>query len=210
MADCAQIDTPKQSLSPHIARGAAINVIPTGHGLRAEAEALIERVYRAAYGVDIQSHFPVLIGVTDETGAITAAAGCRRAADEPLFLEQYLDEPIEAVLSRAVNCGVTRARVGEIGSLATANAGAPAPLLFAALACYLSEQGISFAVATATRRLRRAFTAFGFGAGELAAARKDKLPNGGRDWGRYFEHEPVVVWGRVAAGLRRADLGASL
>jgi hypothetical protein len=208
MADCAVAHTSTQSQPALLARSAGIAVIPQGHRLRKEAEALIERVYIETFGVDIQSHFPVLIGVVDECGRIIAAAGCRCAADEPLFLEQYLDEPIERALARAAGADVTRARIGEIGSLATAGGGAP--LLFAALACYLSEQGMTHAVATATRRLRRAFTAFGFSAGEIGVAQKAKLPNAGRDWGRYFEHDPVVVWGRVAAGLRRADMGLSL
>jgi len=69
----------------------------------------------------------------------------------------------------------------------------------------LREEGATFAVATATRRLRRAFAKFGFGASEIAPAQRERLPQSGRDWGRYFEHDPVVVWGRVAAGLRVPD-----
>lgn len=203
MADCAATLTSTQS-QVAVPQGGAGIAIPQGHALRGEAEALIERVYVDTFGVEIRSHFPVLIGVV-EGGAIIAAAGCRCAADEQLFLEHYLDEPIEGRLARAAGAEVTRARIGEIGSLATAGGGAP--LLFAALACYMSEQGMTYAVATATRRLRRAFNAFGFSAGEIAVAHRAKLPNAGRDWARYFEHDPRIVWGRVAAGLRRADMG---
>lgn len=210
MAEGVSADTsaqPLQTLSAG-ARGAATAVIPHGHRLRREAETLIEGVYLSTFNVEIRSHFPLLIGVLNGEGTVVAAAGCRIASDEPLFLEQYLEEPIELALAHAEGHEIRRDRIGEIGSLATAGGGSP--LLFSAIASHLRERGVSHAVATATRRLRRAFAAFGFGAGEIATACPAKLPNSGRDWGRYFEHDPVVVWGRVSAGLRRAETRARL
>ncbi|HVY86150.1 MAG TPA: thermostable hemolysin [Caulobacterales bacterium] len=175
-------------------------IIGRGHPLRDEAESLIERVYAETFDAALDSHFPTLVAMLDEMGRVVSAAGCRRAIDGPLFLEQYLDEPIEGVLSRAAGSPIARRQVAEIGSLASIGIGA-APL-FASLAAHLHEEGAAFAVATATSRLRRAFKAFGFGATEIVKADCSKLADRGRNWGGYYEHDPMVVWGRVAAGLR--------
>lgn len=185
-----------------------IAVVHPAHDLREEAERLIEAVYASTFSVRLAGHFPVLIAVVDEDNRVVAAAGCRRADDEPLFLEQYLDEPIERVLARQVNAPVARSEVMEIGSLAATGVGPAAQMLFAALAAYLYEEGAIYAVATATRRLRSAFRAFGFGANEIASANLAKLANGGAGWRGYFQHDPVVVWGHVASGVGGVRSGA--
>lgn len=187
-----------------------IGILHSAHPKRREAEQLIEAVYTASFDVALAAHFPTLIALFDDAGGVVAAAGSRRADKDPLFLEHYLDEPIERTLTRLSGRAVRRAEIAEIGNLATLSAGPAAPMLFAALAAYLAEDGATFAVATATRRLRRAFKAFGFGAAEIAPAARVKLPNAGADWGRYFDHDPVVVWGRVAAGVRDSHVSASL
>lgn len=174
-------------------------VLHPRHALRREAEALVEGVYQESFGVRLSSHFPVLLALVDAAGRVRAAAGCRFAGASPLFLEQYLDEPVEAAISRQHHCSVGRDQIAEIGSLATSG-GASVAMLFAALAQHLRDEGVAFATATATRRLRRAFAAFGFGALELGKASADRLPCRGRDWGRYFEHDPIVVAGRVTSG----------
>ncbi len=189
-------------------RSLGIAVVYPGHALRAEAERLVEGVYASTFAVRLAGHFPVLIAVTDEDNRVVAAAGCRRADDELLFLEQYLDEPIESALCGQTDKPVARSEVMEIGSLAATGVGPAAQMLFAALAAYLHEEGAIYAVATATRRLRSAFRAFGFGANEIAPANLAKLPNGGADWRGYFKHDPVVVWGHVSSGVSSVRAGA--
>ncbi|MBI3438479.1 MAG: thermostable hemolysin [Proteobacteria bacterium] len=199
------------STKPHVvysSKRLETAVIKVGHPLRRHAEALIEQVYAASFRVEITSHYPVLVGVVDEDGAVVAAAGCRRSSEQPLYLEHYLDDPVETALSVAEGFDVRRTQIAEIGNLATVGVGSS--LLFPALARYLQNEGATHAVATATRRLRRAFAAFGFCAGELAIARQARLPSAGGDWGSYFEHEPVVVWGRVSAARSRAEFGVGV
>jgi hypothetical protein len=182
-------------------------VLDLAHPRRAEAERLIKRVYRECFRAAIGVDFPVLIGVADASGAIVAAAGCRLAKVGPLFLERYLDEPIERALARLAGANVERADIAEIGALATTGDGA-AIALFAALARHLHQEGAVYAAATATRRLRRAFRAFGFGAREIAAADPARLAEHAKAWGDYCDQEPIVVAGRVEAGCARFQRGA--
>lgn len=189
-------------------RVADVLVLGPGDGARREAEALIEQVYLEKFGVQLRSHFPTIVSLVDDAGRVMAAAGCRRAHEEPLFLEQYLDMPVELALQPAVGAVPTRCEIAEIGSLASRGAGG-IEALFLALAHHLDAVGARYAVATATRRLRRAFAMFGFMAGDVALADRARLPHGGDEWAQYFEHDPVIVWGRVSAGLRAPGAGAA-
>ena len=199
MAFCASTEEP--GLRPR--RLAAVRTITmdVAHPQRRAAERLIEGVYLATFDARLHEHFPTLIGVTDSAGEVIAVAGCRFAASDRLFLESYLDEPVETALSRRLGAPIERNQIGEIGSLASAGGGA-AVTLFAALARHLDTAGVRFAVATATGRLRRAFSAFGLCDGELAKADPARAPRGA-DWGRYYENEPAVLYGRVAQGCAR-------
>ena len=173
------------------------DILNIGHPRRREAESLIENAYRRAYDGVVARHFPHLIGIRNAEGSYVAAAGFRWAHVEPLFLEQYLDAPIELATSRPGLGAMRRDEIVEIGSLATDGGGASAAL-FAALASYLGKEGASFAVATATRRLRRLFGLVGFETHRIAAADPARLADGGKIWGHYYEHDPVVVGGAVS------------
>jgi len=66
---------------------------------RREVEQFIHDVFAQTYGANVQHFMPELVALRDETGELVAAFGLRKAANSPLFLEQYLDAPIETVMS---------------------------------------------------------------------------------------------------------------
>lgn len=163
---------------------------------RAEAEALIEKVYARKYGASISRHYPSLMSVHGAGGAVLAAVGFRAAADESLFLENYLDEPIESALSKAADAPVRRSTIVEIGSLAGRSNGASV-FLFVTLAALLRHRRFTHAVATATSGLQRVIEAFDFRLLDLGTARPDRLSDRGRSWGRYYGAEPKVLAGEI-------------
>ncbi|GLK47646.1 hypothetical protein GCM10017620_06190 [Brevundimonas intermedia] len=171
---------------------------------RRRVEQFIEAAYAKAYGGQIQAHFPTLMSVQDEAGVIYAAVGFRHAAEAPLYLEQYLDGPVEAVLGQAVGAVIARAQVVEIGSLASSGRGATV-FLFAAMAHHLQTAGLRFAVATATDELRRIFYKAGLGALQLARADPERLADGGGSWGAYYQADPVVLAGSIDAATDPLD-----
>ena len=164
---------------------------------RPGVEGLIEETYRRAYGSRISKHYPSLMSVHDEDERTLAAVGFRSAADGSLFLEQYLDEPVEHALSAVTKEDVCRDEIIEIGSLASAGRGASV-FLFVALAAYLKELGFRFATVTATDSLRRAFEFFGFEPITLGAADCAALADSGASWGSYYAHNPQVMAGAIA------------
>lgn len=173
---------------------------------RTQVEQFLERSYARAFGGELTAHYPILMSVWDAEGGLHAAAGLRFAAREDLFLEQYLDRPVEAETARVFRTPVARTEVAEIGNLASSSPGASV-FLFLALAGYLDQQGCRFAAATATRQLRRIFRRVGFGAERLAEARPERLGDQAGRWGSYYENDPQVLAGEIAPSfdpLRRS------
>ena len=165
---------------------------------RRRVEAFIEASYLRAYGGRIVRHYPTLMSVQDDDGAIYAVVGFRLAGDTPLFLEQYLDVPVETALSEAIGTAVARPAIVEIGNLASNGRGATI-FLFAAMARHLDAVGAQFAVATATEELRGVFHKAGLGALRLASADPERLLDHGVSWGAYYDTRPVVLAGSILA-----------
>lgn len=177
-------------------------VISIHHLLRPErlrVEAYLEAAYAKAFNGRIRTHYPTLMSLQDRGGQIHAAVGFRTARASPLFLEQYLDAPVEVALS-ARFADVSRNQVAEIGNLASDSPGASL-FLFLALARHLDGLGCAYAVATATRQLRRGFARVGFETVTLTAAHPERLGEQADDWGGYYDRDPEVMAGPIAPAL---------
>ena len=120
---------------------------------RAGFERFLQDGYEEAFGANLRDHFPLIAGLIDDRGQVSAAAGVRFAENEPLFLECYLDGPVEGALAPIHGGSPRRSEIVEVGSLVSRS-----PLcalnLFAALAHWAAvDCGRRFAVATVTPRL---------------------------------------------------------
>lgn len=171
---------------------------------RAHVESFIEQVYAHRFGSVIARHYPTLMNVHDGQGRVLAAVGLRLAAEEPLFLERYLDQPVERALAQAKGGSVDRHGIVEIGNLASADRDASV-FLFVTLAAYLRHRQLTYAVVTGTKALRRSFALFGFDFVELGAANPEALPDKGASWGSYYERDPKVLGGAIAPACARLE-----
>lgn len=185
-----------------------LDIVGHGEPGREPLERFVEARFHAAFGARLAGHYPILTGVFGLDGAPRAAAGVRLAETEPLFLERYLNAPVESAVAAAFETPVGRDDVVEIGSLASVSA--PATLeLFGALAGWLSaSQGRRFAVATLRPDLARLLSRAGFGLRRLGAADPGRLDGAARAWGSYYQAAPQVYAGEIrlpgALGLLRA------
>jgi hypothetical protein len=130
-----------------------------------------------------------------------AALGFRRAADGPLFLERYLDQPIEAALEPHLGPAVQRSRIVEIGSLA-ANNGLALVNLWSDTARELGSSA-DIGVAVLTRPLRDMFARLGIPVWQLAPADARRLGADAQLWGSYYHNDPVVCAGSLHDGYRQ-------
>ena len=160
---------------------------------RREIEQFIHDVFAKTYGANVQHFKPNLVSLRDEEGELVAAFGLRKADESPLFLEQYLDAPIETVFSRRFNRDITRAQITEIGNLAVSNP-RNAGVLIANVIQHSLDLGIEWGVATAHHSLQNGLVKAGRDVYALQAADPARLdPAEFASWGSYYNNLPQVV-----------------
>lgn len=169
---------------------------------RAETEAFIRMVFSRHYGADVTGFAPELMRL-EQAGRTVAAAGWRAAGSGPLFLERYLDQPIEAAITRLAGQPVRRERIVEVANLAADKPGSSLQVILK-LGALLDRRGHEWVVFTATRQLVGIFTRLGLPPLALAPADPARLGDEAGAWGRYYETAPVVVAGRIRLGLERS------
>ncbi|HET9405174.1 MAG TPA: thermostable hemolysin, partial [Burkholderiales bacterium] len=167
---------------------------------RPQVESFIRRGFERAYGARLTRLMPTLMAL--RCGAETAAAcGLRPAAAEQLFLEAYLDRPVETALSRAAGMQLDRADIVEVGNLVIARAGCARRLIFH-LTTHLHAAGPAWVVFTAVPALRNSFRRLGIPLVTLGAADGNRLPAAARaEWGSYYEQAPIVTAVSVTAAF---------
>ncbi len=173
---------------------------------RRNLEAFIRREFLEHFAARITQFMPVLVGLHDGRGSILAAAGCRNAGEERLFLETYLDTPIERAIAERFGADVPRDEIVEVGSLACRN-GRAAIAMIQALVPYLLEAKFSWVVFTGADTVARVFQRLHLFPQRLCRADKSRLDyDQQRAWGRYYDHDPHVMAGRLLEGIRLLSL----
>lgn len=168
---------------------------------RSDIEQFIHDVFASTYGADVQHFMPELVSLRDEEGALVAAFGLRKAAKSTLFLEQYLDEPIETLISKRFHQPVARAQITEIGNLAVSNP-RNAGILIAHVIQHSLDIGIEWGVATAHHSLQNGLVKGGRDVFALQAADPARLnPVELTTWGTYYSNAPQVVAIRGVASV---------
>jgi len=179
-----------------VSTGTGRLVVQAGRA-RAEAERFIRDVFFDAHGARLGTLMPEILAERDGDGRLLAACGLRGAAENALFLERYLDRPIEDGIGATGARGVDRARIVEVGNLAV-RAPYTARHLIATLTEYLLAGEAEWSVFTAVPALRNAFARLGVPFHRLGVARIEALPERDRAaWGRYYDKVPEVLAVRV-------------
>ncbi|MCC6533071.1 MAG: thermostable hemolysin [Burkholderiales bacterium] len=163
-------------------------------------QRFIARSYERVYGAHIAHYATHLVGVRTAAGAWAAGVGYTLAGGDPLFVEHYLDQPVEAAIAAKLGVAVKRHQVVEVGNLAACGSGA-ARRLIVAMAALLHARGRTWVVFTATRSLRNSFARLGIEPIVLARADAARLPDGGRSWGSYYATDPHVMTANIPLGF---------
>jgi hypothetical protein len=169
---------------------------------REEVERFIAHVYRRHFGARIAQWAPTLVAQRID-GQLVAAAGYR-SAREALYLEHYLDAPVEQLIAAHAGTRVDRRDVVEVGHFASTRSGEGRRLLLH-LARHLAHAGFLWVVSTTTQELRTLLGHLGLDALALAPADPRRLGAEALDWQRYYDHTPVVVAGHLPRSLPTLD-----
>lgn len=163
-------------------------------------EAFIQQRFRHAHDADIRHFMPELFGMIDGAGELCAVAGVRLAAAGPLFLERYLDEPIDALIGADAEQPVDRGAIVEVGNLAASDTGS-ARLSIIAITYLLAMGGLEWVAFTGNIGLVNSFHRLGLKPVTLCAADPARLGDDRHDWGSYYESKPWVHVGNIRAGF---------
>lgn len=168
---------------------------------RAEVERFINRRFSESFDSHVTSFMPRLFSLRSQDGTIHGAFGLR-SANRKLFLEQYLDMPIDKAIAARTGATVERRVIVEVGHFSGTFPGA-----VRAMICLLTErlhhEGFEWVTFTGTTHLRNAFSRMGLSPIDMQAADVDRLPADERAiWGRYYDHAPHVFVGNISEGYR--------
>lgn len=166
---------------------------------RARVEAFIRERFASRYGARVRHFMPTLLQLENERGTVYGAVGVRSAALEPLFLERYLDGPIEAEIARHDGSRPLRDQIVEVGNLAALGAG-HARLLIVAVTDMLVAHGYEWVVFTGTAEVVNSFHRLELKPLELAAADPARMGEERNDWGSYYDSRPRVMAGYIRGG----------
>ena len=178
-----------------------VDVLEAGHPDRHRTERFVRAVFELCYGADIRSFYPTLLAFTQHA-ELMGVAGYRGAAEQALFSEQYLDQPLEQLIGAHWNEPVERSRIVEVGNLALASPG-QARWVIAAVTLFLHTAGYRWVLFTAVKPLINAFRRLGLNPLTLALADPARLADDGQQWGSYYAGNPSVCVGDIEAGYRK-------
>lgn len=176
---------------------------------RQQAGSFIEQIFAERFSARIDRLPPGLVCVRDGYGRVCAAAGYRSAASERLFLEQYLDAPVEEIIQMRYGECVKRSQIVEVGNLAT-NGGRAALALISGLIHDLLERGFTWVAFTGNDAVRNMFQRLHLFPFAICHADRASLGAAGSAWGTYYDHHPIVMAGRLGDGAAAITLPAGL
>lgn len=183
--------------------GPALRLGEAGAGApdRPELEAFVREAFARKHDASVASFMPTLLSFRDAGGQLRGVIGLRDARPEPLYLEQYLTQPVEAAIGAATGTPVPRSQVIEVGNLAGASCRA-AVRMVAMLPAYLLARDYRWIVFTATSAVRGILQGFGAPLVQLAHADGSRVSKGPDRWGRYYDSDPRVLAGYLPNSRR--------
>ena len=171
---------------------------------RDKVENYIAKQFHAVYSAKISNFMPFLLTMNcfDE---ISATAGMRPATAEPLFLEQYLAQPVEQRITDLLDTSVERQQIVEIGNLAATRRGS-SQLLFLLLTGLLYQTQFQWIVFTGNNQVARSLQRLGIELHNLGDADPEQLTTDNQsDWGSYYQGNPHVFCANIPQGKLAMD-----
>ncbi|MGB5325559.1 MAG: thermostable hemolysin [Pseudomonadales bacterium] len=162
-----------------------IQAVDLGHPERDETQAFIIEGFATIHNASVHQFMPNLISLRDKK--IRAVIGVR-SAKEPLFIERYLDLPIE----QHGRLNIPRQQIAEVGNLVSSSRHFTL-LLFMVTATSLDQAGFKEMVFCATGRVADILRCAGASPQPIAEADGERLGASLAEWGRYYDQQPVVM-----------------
>ncbi len=165
---------------------ANIAMLEQGNSGRKQAEAFVSNGFAVNHDAIIRNFMPYLValGAPD----IEAVIGIRPATEQ-LFLEQYLDHPIETLMEDA---SLQRAQIAEVGNLVSDNRHFTLTA-FMIVTAALHRAGFKQMVFCATAQVAAILRRVGADLCPIVEADGRRIGDSLAEWGRYYDHAPTIM-----------------
>ncbi|RQW64880.1 thermostable hemolysin [Vibrio viridaestus] len=173
--------------------GFELKLVDGKHPQKSEIENYIYQRYSRAFQATLNEFMPQYL-VLYQHEKLISACGFQHAQYRPLFLEQYLDEPIELLIKRHFGVA-TRSSIIEFGQLASFS-NRFSLIHFSLMTSYLIEQGFEWCVCTVTAPLFALMERMGLKPLSIGSADPLRV-DGYSNWGQYYSHQPQLVLGNL-------------
>ncbi|MFG0324601.1 thermostable hemolysin [Pseudomonas sp. zjy_15] len=187
-------------IGSHADHQAHLSLHLSGDQGRGELEHFIHERFASVHQADVKHYLPELLALQGSHGRLIAAAGMRPASEGPLFLERYLDEPLESAVSRVTGASADRNCMVEVGNLASLSAGS-ARIMIIAVTWLLAMRGLEWVAFTGAATLFNSFRRLGLVPTVLASADPARLQGQVDQWGTYYDQRPQVFAGNIGFGF---------
>jgi hypothetical protein len=177
----------------------SLRLVTEGDVERSDAEAFVRERFSECHRANVSHFMPELLVLHGPRGTPCAVAGLRTGGSGRLFLEKYLLQPVEAVISDLAGRAVDRSGIVEVGNLAAKSAGSTR-LIIVAMAWLLAQRGTEWAVFTGTATLVNSFHRLGLDPLAFCAADPERLGAERHAWGDYYAQNPRVFAGDICFG----------
>ncbi len=175
---------------------------------RSQVEAYISERFNVSYQAKVSHFLPYLLS-TKINDSLSAAVGFQPAnSAKSLFLENYLDDAIENVMTALMSQPIARDKIVEIGNLTSSRRGS-SQMLFILIAAILKQAGFEWVVFTATKHVQQILSKLELDTIEVCDANPLRLSDRGDSWGSYYNNQPKVLAGNLDYAidlLRRNDV----
>lgn len=158
-------------------------------------ESTVRSGFGTHFGACIAGFMPRFAYYEHSSGG-TGVIGLRRASEEPLFLENYLDRPIETILAEVSDTLFSRDRIAEVGQFVVDDRNIVGSF-FRDLVPFLASEDCDWVCFTGTNKIRAILKRVGFEGLPIAVADESRVASQVDSWGDYYDHDPVVIVGKL-------------
>jgi len=169
---------------------------------RDNVEQYVAGRFYANYEAKVNSFLPYLLASSSTDNNLSAVIGFQPANNnQPLFLEQYLENNIESILSNRLGQDITRNKIVETGNLTSSRPGA-SQMLFILVAAILHQAGFEWVVFTATKQVKQLLEKLDLDVVAIGDANPEYLADKGQSWGSYYHDNPKIMTTSLTDGMR--------
>lgn len=179
-----------------------LRFIDKKHPCRKDVEQYVATRYQDAFNANIVEFMPTFIAIYNEQQEILSVCGYRVASQESLFLEQYLHQPADQLMTTSFDKNIDRSKLIEFGQLASFSHGL-SPMHFMLMAQCLVDQGFEWCIFTATDPLYVMMRRLGLQMQVLSDANQEEIADAESTWGTYYHQKPRVSSGNLKLGLEQ-------